>query len=283
MTGRDRVWAALCKEKADRPPKGEILVEQSWVRDCGFQQLGEAVQYLGADLAVLPLRPAASHVCLWQEWAKTDSFLWGCLQGPVTLLSEQKGWHALSRLLVKQPEEAKRLIATILGEWVEAGLTALDRGCDGIVFFDDLAGDKGLLINPKLLQEIYFPLVGKALEQLDYRKIPVIFHSDGNIESLLGLLKNIGFWGIQGLQPSVGLGPAVIAPELRDWVFWGNFEFEGSGRLKTISEVELEVTQLLDAWREFPGYIFGSSGGLYKGLSLPEVEAAYNVVESWRR
>lgn len=283
MTGRDRVWAALRGEKGDRPPKGEVLIENSWLRDCGFRRLDEAVRHLGADLVVLPIRPAAGRTAFWQEWARTGSFLWGCWQGPITLLAEQKGWHALSRLLIKQPEEARVLMAGLLGEWVEAGLAALDGGCDGIVFFDDLAGDKGLLIHPRLLQEIYFPLVVGALERLECRKVPVIFHSDGNIQSLLGLLKSSGFWGIQGLQPSVGFGPAALAPELDDWVFWGNFEFEGPGRLKTAGEVEREVAQLLEAWSGFPGYIFGSSGGLYKGLSLPEVKTAYDVVNSWRR
>ncbi|MDF2569491.1 MAG: Uroporphyrinogen-III decarboxylase [Sporomusa sp.] len=283
MTKRNQVWKALKREFLDRPPQGEILIEDGWLRASGFQNLGEAVDRLQADMVVLPLvtRPQQSDTN-WKEWATGDVFLFGSLQGPVTLFSEQLGWHAFSRLIIKQPGEAQSLIERYFADTVEQASAALDKGCEGIVVFDDLAGDKGLLINPKFLQNVYFPLLKKALERLGANKVPVIFHSDGNVLSLVPSLRETGFWGIQGLQPSVGLTPALFQ-EMKDWVYWGNFEFEGQGRLKCVSEVEHDVAMLLNQWRDFPGFLFGSSGGIYRGLPLAQIEAAYNSVTNWRR
>ncbi len=282
MTGRDRVWEALLRRTLSHPPKGEILIENGWLRSAGFQDLSEVIQYLKADLVVLPVMPPPQHGTGWQEWSRSRIFLFGRLQGPVTYFTGQYGWHDFSRLLIKDPLTARKIIADFMAQSVEAALPALDQGCEGIIVFDDLAGDKGLLINPKFLAEQYFPVMKQALEQIDCKHIPVIFHSDGYIFDLIPLLKAAGFWGIQGLQPSLHPGPDVFAG-MKDWVYWGNFDFEGQWRLKNTGEVESDVQKLLTEWQDFPGFIFGSSGGIYQGLSLPEIAAAYSVVENWNR
>jgi|GEM_PF-2355751 uroporphyrinogen decarboxylase len=283
MTGRSRVWATLKREPRPCPPKGEILIDERWLTNNGFADLDIAIDYLQADLVSLPIMPTRANSLNWKGWIQKDIFLFGCLQGPVTFLSERDGWSAFSHLIIKQPLEASRVIAQFMDTTVQAGLTALDKGCDGLVFFDDLAGDRGLLINPKFLEDIYIPVMASALERLNSKDVPVIFHSDGNILSLISALRAIGFWGIQGLQPSLGIGPEIFRKwGIQDWVFWGNFEFEGNRRLKNSSEIQVDVIELLRTWGDFPGFIFGSSGGLYKGLSLPEIKLVYHTVANWK-
>ena len=285
MTGRDRVWTALRGGILDCPPKGEILLERTWLANNQLTDLIAAVDCLQADLVVLPIAPTLARSMNWQELTSRKVFMFSCLQGPVTFFSESLGWHEFSRLMIKKPLEVRDMMMHYLQSSAQSVLTALHDGCEGVVVFDDLAGDKGLLIHPNFLQEIYFPAMRLTLEQLDYKHVPTIFHSDGNILSIIPLLKSTGFWGIQGLQPAVvGSGPeSMVVQQLKDWVFWGNFDFEGQGRLKNIFEIKTEVNELLSSWADFPGFIFGSSGGLYKGLSLPEIKAAYTAVEEYGR
>lgn len=258
-------------------------MEEAWLQAAGFPGLAAAVDHLQSDLAVLPLAPRPGRPATnWQEWTQKGIFLFGSFQGPVTFFSERLGWHAFSRLIIKQPLETRTLLQQYLFSTADQAVTSLQAGCDGIVVFDDLAGDKGLLINPKFLHDIYFPLLQQVLCRLDCAHVPVVFHSDGNVISLIPALREAGFWGIQGLQPLLGITPALFQ-DRRDWVYWGNFDFEGQGRLKTAAEVEQDVGRLLHAWQNFPGFLFGSSGGLYKDLHLPAIEAAYKTVANWRR
>jgi len=283
VTGRNRVWTALKGKGAHRPPQGEILIDEEWLANNGFANLGAAIDYLQADLVALPIMPTLSTRLNWQEWISKDIFLFGCLQGPVTFLSERDGWQAFSRLIIKEPLQAGQVIAQFMETAVQAALIALDNGCDGFIVFDDLAGDRGLLINPKFLEDVYFPIMRAALERLNSKAVPVIFHSDGNILSIVPALRAVGFWGIQGLQPLVGIGPDIFRKRnMQDWVFWGNFDFEGDGRLKNTDEIQGDIIELLNDWSDFPGFIFGSSGGLYKGLSLPEIKLAYDTVGNWK-
>lgn len=282
MTGRNRVWAALRGGPLDRPPKGEILITSKLIEEFPCDDLRSVLAYLNADLVVLPIdqKPNSS---LWKTWSRTDYFVFGLLQGPVSFLAEELGWHRLSRLLLKEPREAREVMHKYVSKSLQSVTAALDDGCDGIILADDLAGDRGPLISPSLLQENYFTLIALLLQKTADRRIPWIFHSDGNIFGLVTPLREVGFWGIQGLQPSAGIGPGSFqAPGLSNWVYWGNFEFEGPGRLKNVSEAETEVDQLLAAWAGFPGYIFGASGGLYEGLSPQVIKATYDKVNSWR-
>lgn len=286
MTGRDRVWMALLRGGSlDRPPKGEILLEKAWLKTNQLTNIVTAVDELQADLVVLPIATTGSSSIHLGELASRNVFMFSSLLGPVTFFSELLGWQEFSRLIIKKPLEVRMLMTQYLQSSAQSVLRLLDEGCEGVIVFDDLAGDKGLLINPKFLQEFYFPAIRLILEQLDYKNVPAIFHSDGNILSVIPLLKATGFWGIQGLQPGLlGSGPESLGVQnLQDWVFWGNFDFEGQGCLKNIVEITRNVNELLGRWAGFPGFIFGSSGGLYKGLSLPEIKAAYTVLEDYGR
>lgn len=287
MTGRKRVWAALRGGPLNRPPKGEILITPGIVKAFHRPDLESVLDYLNADLVVLPADedaagPLTGALPDWKSWARTSYFVFGLLQGPVTFLSEKMGWHKFSRMLIKNPGEAREIIDNYFTEKIRPVAAALEDGCDGIIVADDLAGDRGLLIAPAFLKKNYFPPLAQLLHKIGVSHLPWIFHSDGNIPELISPLREAGFWGLHGLQPSVGLNPAGFTGRgLEKWVFWGNFEFEGPRRLKDAVETEAEVGRLLTGWAGFPGYIFGSSGGLYDGLSPEAIKAAYETVDNW--
>lgn len=282
MTGRKRVWAALQGNPLDRPPKGEIFIAPELLKQLPHPDLQAVLACLNADLVVLPVNRLNPTPAIWKSWSKSNYFVFGILQGPITFLAEGIGWHKLSQLLLKNTEEAREIIRKYITESFKPVMVALEAGCEGIVIADDLAGSYGPLISAVLLEKIYFPTIALLVQELNFNRVPSIFHSDGNILKLVSYLKETGFWGIHGLQPSAGIGPESFCKQnLKNWVYWGNFEFEGPGGLKNVSDVEAGVRALLEKWSGFPGYIFGSSGGLYKGLVPQVIKVAYGIVDSW--
>ncbi|MCP4117948.1 MAG: hypothetical protein GY737_21630 [Desulfobacteraceae bacterium] len=277
MTGRERVWKALKGEACDRPPRGELLFTGEFVRNSGCTTLGELVSRLGQDLVTLPMGETGPGE--WDFWKKRDLFPMGCLSGPLSHLMETLGWRGMALLVVKERDQAVRLMESYLQGWADRITKACDMGCEGVVVADDIAGGRGLLVSPDFLKTCYFPLLSRFVKDPLFKKLPFIFHSDGNIREMVPEVRGAGFRGIQGLQPSVGIGPEDFeATEFRKFVFWGNFEFEGDGRLKDVSEVKEEVKTLLKRWQGFPGYIFGSSGGIYGALDYGAVKQAHACV-----
>ena len=256
----------------DRPARGEIFISPELIKKFGCADQESILACLRADLAVLPVEDPHSA----RPFIEAGYFVFGLVQGPLTLLIHELGWHGASRLLLKKPDDARRIMQKFADAAVRKMKLALKARCDGIVVADDLADSRGPMVSPALLSECYFPVLSKLVKETGADNNHHIFHSDGNITDFIAPIMDAGFRGIHGLQPSAGIGPAMFAREdLRNRVFWGNFEYEGDGRLKSKEEVEAEIPILLKSWADFAGYIFGSSGGLYGGLLPETIKTAY--------
>lgn len=276
-TSRQNVWSVLKGEPADYIPKGEVLITDDIINAFPQPNLEEIISLLDADLVTLPIGPSTPEK-VWKEWASKPYFVFGLLDGPFALAGNTLEWNKVLRLMRKDPAEAQNVMKKLMDETLKNALNALDQGCEGIVIYEAIGSNGGLLFSPTFLKENYLPLLEEVYSTLEAHNVPLIFHSVGNILQLIPHLKEIGFWGVQGLQPSADIHPEIFLPQEDHFTYWGNFEFENFERLKTPNEVAREIPSLLDSWADFPGYIFGSYGGLYKGL-LPEViTAAYQSV-----
>lgn len=276
MNGRERVWQTLLGQNADRPPKGEMFIAPGMVELFGQKDLSALLHYLNADLVTFEMsEPSVS----WSSWRQEGFFTMGLYQGPLTMLIKQFDFMHMCYLVVREPEEAANKMKSIINNTKEQIERALQDGCEGVLVADDLAGNDGLMVSPRFLQEYYFPLLSEMIDEYHKDQVPFIFHSDGQVLDLVPMLKNAGFSGIQCLQPSCGISSQNFnVDEYRDWVFWGNFEYEDRDSIKSLKRVKEEIPQLLKEWSDFSRYIFGSSGGLYEDLSPEIIKAAYDLV-----
>ncbi|MDD2586028.1 MAG: uroporphyrinogen decarboxylase family protein, partial [Syntrophomonadaceae bacterium] len=255
ISHRRRVWAALKKSNIDRPPKGEILIDQALQKQLPAGNLEAILAYLDADLVTLPINEQVND-SVWNYWQQQDYFVFGLLQGPFTLMLQSIGWQELSYLIVKNPGKTRKIMQDFLQKSFLIADRALTAGCEGIILADDLAGNRGMLISPAYLREHYFTLLTEFLDKLNSRDIPFVFHSDGNMLDIVPMLKAAGFWGIQCLQPSAGITRDSFSNKLlKDWVFWGNFEFEGEDCIKSADQVNRDIQELRDNWSSVPGYM----------------------------
>jgi len=281
MTGRERVLHALRGIRTERPAMGEILVAPELTSKFSCAGLERVLSRLGADIAVLHIEECPSTAPCAVSFIEAGYFVFGLGPGPFAILVRELGWIRACRLIVKDPLKVRRMIQTAAKATASWVALAQEGGCDGIIIADDLAGSCGLLVSPASLKELYFPVLADLLGKKGADSMPFIFHSDGNILELIAPLMEAGFRGIHGLQPSAGITPEILGLEKwKNRVFWGNFEYEGRERLKSKEEVQAEIKGLLKRWADFPGYIFGSSGGLYGALSPETIEAAYEAVSS---
>lgn len=277
MKRRDRVAYALNAQKPDRPPKGELVITEKFVKGATVQSLESLLEMVNADLVTLELQNGKD--INWAGWKRQDYYTFGLWQGPFSAMCTIMGWHTVADWLVHQPCLAGKWMRNYIHKDLAMVDRALLRGCDSILIADDLAGKTGLLISPSFLEEHYFSLFSEVFAQR-YSGIPLLFHSDGYIADVIPLIWQAGFRGIQGLQPSSGMSVAAFPrSSLANHVFWGNFEYEGELQMKNQVEIKEDVIKVLNDWQDIPGYIFGSSGGLYEGINLEDVQTAYNSVD----
>ena len=111
------------------------------------------------------------------------------------------GMNAFVRNLKKDP----KLIVEILDYSTEIviGLFKTYSELGAKIFFEasDLAFRSGPLINPKYVDEYVFPCMKRVTEAVHEFGGKIIFHSDGDITSLLDFIVSSGFDGVHCLEP----------------------------------------------------------------------------------
>jgi uroporphyrinogen decarboxylase len=79
----------------------------------------------------------------------------------------------------------------------------LELGVDGGYFGDDYGAQKGLLMSPASWRKLFKPRLAQLFAPFRERGLPVILHSDGQIQKILPDLVEIGLTALNPVQPEV--------------------------------------------------------------------------------
>jgi uroporphyrinogen decarboxylase len=79
----------------------------------------------------------------------------------------------------------------------------LDLGVDGAYFGDDYGAQKNLLFSPTMWRKYIKPRLAKLFAPFRERGLPVLMHSDGQIQKILPDLVGIGLTTLNPVQPEV--------------------------------------------------------------------------------
>ena len=77
----------------------------------------------------------------------------------------------------------------------------LELGVDGGYFGDDYGAQKGLMMSPAAWRKLFKPRLEKMFAPFRERELPVILHSDGQIQQILPDLVEIGLTALNPVQP----------------------------------------------------------------------------------
>jgi len=137
-------------------------------------------------------------------------------------------------------------------------------GAEVLVLGDDAGGATGPLISPKMWRQSILPFHKRIVEAL---KVPVIWHSDGNVEPLLPMAVEAGFTGVHGLDPIAGMDLSKIKQTFgEDLVLVGNVD------VRILCESDLravrrEVDRCIEQGAAGGGYMISSCNSIFDGMN----------------
>jgi uroporphyrinogen decarboxylase len=79
----------------------------------------------------------------------------------------------------------------------------IDLGVDGGYFGDDYGAQKNLLFSPRMWRKYIKPRLARLFEPFTERGLPILMHSDGQIQKILPDLVEIGLTTLNPVQPEV--------------------------------------------------------------------------------
>jgi len=149
---------------------------------------------------------------------------------------------------------------------------------DGIWFYDDLAYNKGPFCSPDILQEFFVPFYKELADFVHSYNIPVIFHSCGNVESVLPLVVESGFDALNPMEVKAGCDVVRFAEKYGDKLaFFGGFDvriLENGDK----AAIKKEVIRICDTMRKLNvRYLFGTDHSITPNVEYESYQYALDV------
>jgi uroporphyrinogen decarboxylase len=302
MDSKERVLAAIGHERTDRPPRGEIVIDDSVVESflrcerVAFEERREFVTALGLDLVcmapALPLQPEGAILpdpsqANWgdmDEWAgRTDRFVFAMVDGAFGWGIRLWGFQKFLVALVKGATGLTDLFKAV--EDLNRALVreARDRGANAILLADDIAYQQGLMANPELLRRHVLPSLTRQAQSFKAMNLPVFFHSDGNLNDIIDDLIETGLDGLQCIESAAGMDLTTVRERYGDHLcLWGNLDPAYLTSSRTREEIFQEVHAILNAAGNDDGFIFGTSSGLFRGVKRENLAWVHEALETAR-
>ncbi len=293
------VRRTINRQAVDRIPIGELCIDDSLVAafaetpQVGFEQRRQVADRLGLDLICLaadygpPQKkgalPSADAVGLdaINAWAaKTDLFIFVLIDGGFEWGVKIWGFRPFLVMVMRQSEDVLDMIHQV--ETLNRRLIrrAAQLGANGFVIADDVAYQRGLLLSPDRLKAQFLPSLARQAEACHATGLPVFYHSDGNINAILGDIVGCGFDGLQGIEAAAGMDLAAIKAEFgRQLCFWGNLDPKCLTAALSDEDLEANVGAVFSSGARDGGLIFGTSSGLFKGMRPRSIERAFQYAK----
>ncbi len=285
MTPRERVLMAVRHQETDRPPRGELLVEDAFLNqlypdmaDAPFtQKMRLLVEEVGLDLVTIKIEAEEGDWGLQElgKWAtETPYFVMALVDGlfwkPEDPVSFEKFMLGISR----GEGEIRELVQIKKKRALQLIQKGLDGGADGFIIGDDLAYNQGPFVSPEDLRKWVFPGLQELVEAIKMSNRVAFLHSCGNLTRIMDMILAFGFDGLHGLAPSAGNAPLAIRRMThKRLALMGVFEVD---RLQPI-QIEAMKEELLTPLAAGGGYIFGSAEGISMNTPLESFRALYSL------
>ncbi|SDI36794.1 uroporphyrinogen decarboxylase family protein [Desulfosporosinus hippei] len=294
MSKIDRILAATRFEKVDRIPKGEFYLEDGLIIELlglknrvTFNDRIEACERCKLDaLAFSPSLSLNAENRVWEgieQWRKeTDFFIFAIIDGPFQGAAKRfTSFTDYLLAIAKGDSMIPELVSKAIAANVELGLQALASGANGIIIADDIAYQNGTFISPSALRKYFFPGLAEQVNVLRREKVPVFFHADGNLLSVLTDIINCGVDGLHSLDfSSLSDIEKVRMATANKLCLMGGYDlgwFEAENR----AEKALQLLEVTSSGKLGKGHIFGSSAGILGStLKANQVLDVYQYVDN---
>jgi uroporphyrinogen decarboxylase len=190
--------------------------------------------------------------------------IFGTHIGPFTAGFMAMGPERFFTRLVDDPIFVHQLLEARTEWCIAMYQQAVSLGADVVVLGDDAGSGGGPMVSPRMWRQFILPCHRRITEALG---VPVIWHTDGNVESLLPMAIDAGFVGLHGLDPVAGMDLARVKRQYgRDLALIGNVDVRvlfGSD----LAAVRSEVDRCLAQGMPGGGYMIATCNSIFHGMN----------------
>jgi uroporphyrinogen decarboxylase len=217
---------------------------------------------------------AVNRVC---DLYPDHCMIYGTHIGPFTAGYMAMGFERFFIRLMDDPAFIRRLLEHRTAWCIAMYQKAISLGAEVVIIGDDAASRSGPMIAPGLWREMVLPYHRRIVDALN---VPVIWHSDGNIEPLLPMAVEAGFAGVHGLEPAAGIDLGRVKRAFGErLVLIGNIDV-GVLCGENLAAVRGEVDRCMAQGAPGGGYMIASCNSIFSGMNPLAVAEMFRYQQS---
>jgi len=290
---RDLLGADIVGARVTGPPVEIVGIHEDWGTET-FRDFWGATQTQPPDTTVQLVDPIAhspeelaswrapdvsdfdsSQVRRWKD--TTDFFVLATLNAGFDLGYELLGFERFMKWTIQARDTMKQYYEKLIDANLSLALMSAEAGADAILIADDLAFNTGTFVDPNYLRSDYFPILKDMVTEIKKRDLPVFFHSDGDVRTVIPDLIDCGIDALQSCDPNANMDiPKLKAEYGQDLTFMGNIDVDllASGN---VDEVERTTRDLIHDARTGGGFILSTSNVVASYCQPENLKAMYAV------
>lgn len=174
------------------------------------------------------------------------------------------------------------LLDKITERKVEMAIQYVNAGADILRLGDDVGAQNGMMMNPALWRRTLKPRLARIIEAARQARpgVPVFYHSDGDVRSIIADLIEIGVTILNPVQPEC-MDPFEVKKTFGDRItLWGTLGTQTVFPFGTPQEVDRTVRDYIRELGPGGGYVIGPTHALKRDVPWENVVAFYEAV--WR-
>jgi uroporphyrinogen decarboxylase len=194
---------------------------------------------------------------------------------------ELRGFERYMMDLSLEPRSVEALADKILEYRIKQSLEIGRRGIDMIMISGDVAMQKGMMLSPRVWRKYFKPRLRTWLEEVRrHYDIYFMFHSDGNMESIMEDVIEIGFDVIDPIQPEC-MDVVAIKRLFGDQIcLHGTISCQVTLPYGTVEDVRAEVLQRIDCCGQHGGLILSPSNTFQPDVALEKILCLYDTARN---
>ncbi len=193
-----------------------------------------------------------------------------------------RGYRTFIRDLYGNPGFVNKLLDKLLAFRIEQVKRLVELGIDIIGFADDIGVQKGMMINPTIWRNFFKPRMEKLIREAKKRgQVYVFYHSDGNIESVIPDLIEIGVDILNPIQPEC-MNPAEIKIRYgKKLTLHGTISLQETLPFGTVDDVRREVIERIKTCGYGGGFVLAPANMITPDISMKNILAVYETAQKY--
>lgn len=177
---------------------------------------------------------------------------------------------------------ARKAMSKIIEVQIGLYRQMVECGIDAFLYGDDIAYKHGPIVSPMMYRNMIMPFHSRVAYEVKKMGIPIFFHSDGNLYTVIDDLISAGFMGLHAIEPSAGMDIGVVKEKWGDkLVVIGNVECGWTLSKATVEEVVKETKEVISKASPGGGHIISSSNVIHDGVKLENYYAMLKTIEKY--